>query len=124
MNDLLGVLIGGFLAIAGSMVATWWADTLSFKRKQRSISALVKAEITAAHDLSIRYANDLTTDKGLRWATPLWKSLPSEIIYLSAEQAVAARKALTLYFELSGSPSLERAKACENACDEALEHFP
>ena len=120
MSELLGVIIGGLIAIIGSVIATWWATYLEYKRRRQCIVGLVKAEVTAAKEMSQRFRYGLSTLKEIQNATPLWKSMPPDISFLTEEQAVAARRALTLHFELQAIGDKAKAEMCIIACEEAL----
>jgi len=117
MSELLGVIIGGVIAFFG----TWWAKHLENKQRRQSIVGLVKAEVTAAKEMSERFRDGKSTLKEIQNATPLWKSMPPDISFLKAEQAVAARRALTLHFELQAIGDKVKAQMCIDACNEALE---
>ena len=119
MPELIGVVVGGLIAIVGSVLATWWANHLEYTKRRKSIIGLVKAEVTAAKEMSERLRDGKSTLKEIQNATPLWKSMPPEVSLLTEEQAVAARRALTLHFELQASGDKSKAQMCIDACEEA-----
>jgi hypothetical protein len=120
-NELLGVLIGGLIAIAGSVLTTWLAQQWEYNRRRESISAIVKAEVMSAKEMSERYLAGESSLEELKNATPLWKSMPPDLSFLGEEQAVAARLALTLHFELQASGDRNKAQMCVDACKRAIE---
>ncbi len=119
-GTIVGALVGAAAAIISSVVVTWWTKKQEINQRRESIVGLVKAEVTAAKEMSERFCDGNSTLKEIQNATPLWKSMPPDISFLTAEQAVAARRALTLHFELQANGDKAKAQMCIDACKEAL----
>jgi hypothetical protein len=122
-NELWGVVIWGLIAITGSVLSTWLSQWWKYKRRRESISAIVKAEIISAKEMPQRYLAGQSTLEELGNATPLWKSMRPDIFFLSKEKAIAARRALTLHFELQPSGDRDKAQMCIDACKRPLTYF-
>ena len=121
--ELFGVLIGGILAISGSIAAILTTKFLEERVHKRSINNVVKAEIIATKEKAERFINRQSNTTELKGSTPLWVSIASEIGYLSDKQITAARRTITLDMEMRQSCRKEKAKQCVDACKRALKFF-
>ena len=118
--ELWGVIIGGLIGIVGTLSTTYLITTLSSHRRAKVIRAIAKGEIIAIKEKAERFINGQSTAVGLRASTPMLTSIASELGYLTEEQTVAVRRAITLDMEMRKEESKEKAKLAVQACDEAL----
>lgn len=118
--DLLGVIVGGIIGIVGTLSTTLLVTTLSNRRRSRAIRAIAKGEIIAIKEKADRFINGQSSPAGLGASTPMLTSIASELGFLSEEQAVALRHAVTLDMEMRKEESKEKAKLAVKACEDAL----
>ena len=119
-NEALAVMLGAAIGIIGSNASTFLVVFLSNRKRARSIRVIVQAEIKAIEDKAQRYINGHSTFKELSASTPMLTSIASEIGFLSVDQAVAFRGAVTLDTELRKEGTKEKAVAAVVACQHAI----
>ncbi len=119
-TELVAVIVGGAIGIIGSIGATFLITVLSNRQRARSIRAIARAEITAIKEKAQRYIDGLSSIHELEASTPMLKSIATEIGFLSPEQAIAFRRAVTLDMEMRKEGSKDKALLAVKACDEAL----
>ena len=118
--ELLGVLIGGIIGIIGGLSTTVLVTTLSNRRRARAIRAIAKSEIVAIMEKAERFINQQSSSAGLGASTPMLTSIASELGFLSEEQAIAFRRAVTLDMEMRKEETKDKAKLAVQACEQAL----
>jgi len=122
--QLWGVIIGGLIGVIGTLSTTILTITMSNRRRARAIRAIAKGEIIAIKEKAERFINDQSSSGGLGASTPMLTSIASELGFLSEDQAVALRRAVTLDMEMRKEESKEKAKLAVKACDDALSMLP
>lgn len=118
--ELLGVVIGGIIGIVGTLSTTLLITTLSNRRRAKAIRAIAKGEIVAIKEKAERFINDRSSPAGFGASKPMLTSIASELGFLSEEQAIALRRAVTLDVEMRKEESKDKAQLAVQACDEAL----
>ena len=118
--ELWGVIIGGIIGVVGTLSTTLLTTTLSNRKRAKAIQAIAKGEITAIKEKAERFINGQSSTAGLSASTPMLTSIASELGFLSEDQAVALRRAVTLDMEMRKEESKEKAKLAVKACQEAL----
>jgi hypothetical protein len=119
-TELVAVIIGGIIGIIGSLSTTMVVTISSNRRRAKAIRAIAKGEIVAIKEKAERYINGQSSKAGLGASTPMLTSIASELGFLSEEQAIALRRAVTLDMEMRKEETIEKAKLSIEACDEAL----
>ena len=123
-TELVAVLIGGALAIVGSLATTYIFNVSELQRRARSIRSLAVAEVTAIQEKAQRYVDDISTKEEVVASTPMLTSIASELGYLDSKQVISYRRILTLDMEMRKGMRTEKARATIVACQEAKRHFP
>ena len=118
--ELWGVIIGGIIGVVGTLSTTLLTTTLSNRKRAKAIQAIAKGEIIAIKEKAERFINGQSSTAGLSASTPMLTSIASELGFLSEDQAVALRRAVTLDMEMRKEESKEKAKLAVKACQEAL----
>ena len=118
--ELWGVIIGGIIGVVGTLSTTLLTTTLSNRRRAKAIQAIAKGEIIAIKEKAERFIDDQSSAVGLGASTPMLTSIASELGFLSEDQAVALRRAVTLDMEMRREESKEKAKLAVKACEDAL----
>ncbi len=118
--ELIAVIIGGIIGIIGSLSTTVLVTTLSNRRRTRAIRAIAKGEIVAIKEKAERFLSGQSNKSGLGASTPMLTSIASELGFLSEEQAIALRRAVTLDMEMRKEESQSKAKLTVQACEESL----
>lgn len=118
--ELWGVIIGGIIGIVGTLSTTILTTTLSNRRRAKAIQAIAKGEIIAIKEKAERFIGGKSSAAGLGASTPMLTSIASELGFLSEDQAVALRRAVTLDMEMRKEESKEKAKLAVKACEDAL----
>lgn len=118
--ELWGVIIGGIIGVAGTLSTTFLTTTLTNRRRAKAIRAIAKGEIIAIKEKAERFIDGQSSKAGLGASTPMLTSIASELGFLSEEQAVALRRAVTLDMEMRKEESKEKAKLAVQACEDAL----
>ena len=119
-GELLGVIIGGAIGIIGTLGTTLLVTLLSHSRHTKSIRAIVAGEVTAIKEKAQRYIDGQSDVDELGASTPMLTSIASELGYLSREQVIALRRAVTLDMEMRKKGAKEKAALAIDACNEAL----
>jgi hypothetical protein len=119
-NELIAVIIGGLIGIAGGLSTTLMSTILANRRRTRAIRAIAKGEIVAIKEKAERFLNEQSSKVGLSASTPMLISIASELGFLSEDQAVALRRAVTLDMEMRKEESKPKAELTIQACEEAL----
>ena len=119
-SELLGVIIGGVIGIAGSLLTTLLVTILSNHRRAVAIRSIAKGEVAAIKDKGERYLGGQSTAEELGASTPMLSSIATELGFLSEEGAVCYRKVVTLDMEMRKKPSREKVQLAVDACDRAL----
>ena len=119
-GELWGVIIGGIIGVVGTISATLFTTTLSNRRRSKAIKAIAKGEIIAIKEKAERFINGQSSAAGLGASTPMLTSIASELGFLSEDQAVTLRRAVTLDMEMRKEESKEKAKLAVKACEDAL----
>lgn len=119
-TELLGVIIGGAIGIAGSLGTTLLVTILSNRRRVRAVHAIAKGEVTAIKEKAQRYLDGQSAVEELCASTPLLTSIASELGFLSEEEAIAFRRAVTLDMEMRKKGSRDKTQLAVQACDNAL----
>lgn len=118
--QLWGVIIGGLIGVIGTLSTTILTITMSNRRRARAIRAIAKGEIIAIKEKAERFINGQSSSAGLGASTPMLTSIASELGFLSEDQAVVLRRAVTLDMEMRKEESKEKAKLAVKACEDAL----
>jgi len=79
-----------------------------------------KGEIIAIKEKAERFIESQSTTAGLRASTPMLTSIASELGFLSEDQAIALRRAVTFDMEMRKEESKEKAKLAVKVCEDAL----
>ncbi len=119
-EQLLGVIIGGVIGVVGSLSTTMVVTISSNRKRAKAIRAIAKGEIIAIKEKAERYINGKSSKVGLGASTPMLTSIASELGFLSDEQAIALRRAITLDMEMRKEETTEKAQIAIQACEEAL----
>ncbi|MFC1512203.1 hypothetical protein ACFL5H_03300 [Candidatus Latescibacterota bacterium] len=119
-SELWGVVIGGIIGIMVTLSTTLITITLSNRRRAKAIRAIAKSEIIAIKEKAERFLGGESSPLGLGASTPMLTSIASELGFLSEEQAVALRRAVTLDMEMRKEESIQKATLAIIACDKAL----
>lgn len=119
-TELIAVLIGGTIAIVGSIVTTLTFNVIENRRRAKSIRAIAAAEITAIKEKAQRYVNEKSSLEELSASTPMLTSVASELGYMSPEQVIAFRRAVTLDMEVRKKGNKDKAISTVEACEKAL----
>lgn len=118
--ELWGVVIGGVIGVVGGLATTLFTTILSNRRRAKAIRAIAKGEITAIKEKAERFIGGQSSAAGLGASTPMLTSIASELGFLSENQAVALRRAVTLDMEMRKEESKDKAKLAVKACEDAL----
>lgn len=118
--ELIGVIIGGIIGISGGILTTILFKLMETRQRRNSVIRITKAEITVIKEKTERFLEGKTDFEELKSSTPLWMSLAPELGFLSVDQAVAARRAITLDMEMRPTGKREKAEECKKACLIAL----
>jgi len=119
-SELIAVIIGAVIGSASSLITTLFLSTLSNRRRKKSIQAIAAAETTAIMEKAQRYIEGKSDVTELSASTPMLVSIASEIGYLSPEQVIAFRRAVTLDMEMRRTGNKEKAQMAISACKKAL----
>jgi len=121
-SGLIGAIIGGIIGISGGVLPTVLFHVLDRKRRRNSIIKLITSEITAIKEKAERFIKSKSNVEELKASTPLWSStLALELGFISSDQAIAARRAVTLDMEMRRTARREKAEECIDVCNLALE---
>ena len=118
--ELLGVIIGGAIAIIGSLGTTLLVTALSDRRRAKAVRIIAKGEVTAVKEKAQRYLDEQSTPAELGASTPMLTSLVTELGFLSEVEAIAYRRVVTLDMEMRKEGSGEKAELTVKACDQTL----
>ena len=118
--NLWGVIIGGIIGVVGTLSTILLTITLSNRRRAKAIRAIAKGEIIAIKEKAERFIESQSTTAGLGASTPMLTSIASELGFLSEDQAIALRRAVTLDMEMRKEESKEKAKLAVEVCEDAL----
>ncbi len=118
--ELWGVIIGGVIGVVGGLSTTLFTTILSNRRRAKAIRAIAKGEIVAIKEKAERFIGGQSSAVGLGASSPMLTSIASELGFLSEDQAVALRRAVTLDMEMRKEESKEKAKLAVKACEDAL----
>ena len=112
MQEMLGVLIGGGIAILASLAVP------VFDKLQRKglIKAVVVGELETIRDKAERFGAGAIDKNELRVSTPMLTSLAELLGYLQKEQFLAYRKAVVAFAELKASTREDRVTDVLEAC--------
>ncbi len=119
-SQLIGVIIGGIIGISGGILASIVHRLVEARQRRNSIIRITKAEVTAIKEKAERFLEGKSDVEELRSSTPLWMSLAPELGFLSVDQAIAARRAITLDMEMRKTGSRQKVAECIKACELAL----
>ena len=119
-TQLLSVVIGGLIGVVGSLSTTMVILISSNRRRAKAIRAIAKGEVIAIKEKAERFINGKSSKAGLGASTPMLTSIASELGFLSEEQAIALRRAVTLDMEMREEETIEKSELAVEACDEAL----
>lgn len=118
--ELIGVIIGGIIGISGGILTIVLFKLIETRQRRNSIVRITKAEITAIKEKAERFLEGKSDLEEVRSSAPLWMSLAPELGFLSVDQAVAARRAITLDMEMRKTGKQEKVEECKKACQLAL----
>jgi len=119
-QGLIGVIIGGIIGICGGISTTILVRLIETRQRRNAIVRITKAEITAIKERTERFLEGKSNLDELKSSKPLWMSLAPELGFLSANQAVATRRAIILDMEMRKTGKPEKAEECKKACQSAL----
>ena len=119
-EEMTGVIIGAIIGAMSSLMATLCLSILSNRKRAKSIRAITAAEVMAIMEKAQRYVDGGSTREELSASTPMLVSIASEIGYLSEEQVISFRRAVTLDMETRKEGNKEKAKVTIDACRAAL----
>jgi len=94
-------------------------DSLSSERTE-SIKGIILGETIAIKEKAERYLNGESTVDELSASTPMLTSITSELRFLTPDQIIAYRRAVTIDMEMRKTGSVEKAKAAIMAANEVL----
>ncbi len=120
-EQLSGVITGGILGIMGTLSTTIVVVVASNRRRAKAICPIVRAEVTAIKEKAERYVAGTSSKDELCASTPMLTSIASEIGFLSEQQAVDFRRAVTLDMEMRKVASKDKTLAAIDACEICLE---
>jgi hypothetical protein len=120
MTTELWAIIGVIIGVIGTLSTILLTTILSNRRRAKSIKAIAKGEIIAIKEKAERFINGQSTSDGLRASTPMLISIAPELGFLSEDQAIALRRAVTLDMEMREELSIEKAMLAVKACEDAL----
>lgn len=86
----------------------------------KSIKAIILGETTAIKEKAQRYLDGISTIEELRASTPMLTSISSELRYLTPDQIIAYRRAVTLDMEMRKTGKKEKLLSAIEACDEVI----
>lgn len=118
--ELWGVVIGGFIGVVGGLSTTLFTTILSNRRRAKAIRAIAKGEIVAIKEKAERFIADQSSAAGLGASAPMLTSIAPELGFLSEDQVVMLRRAVTLDMEMRKEECKDKAKLAVKACEEAL----
>ncbi|MHC4193750.1 MAG: hypothetical protein ACYSTF_10010 [Planctomycetota bacterium] len=118
--ELWGVIVGGIIGVVGTLSTTVLTITFSNRRRAKAIQAIAKGEIVAIKEKAERFIDGRSSRAGLGASTPMLTSIASELGFLSEDQAIALRRAVTLDMEMRKEESKEKARLAVKACEDAL----
>ena len=120
--EIIGVIIGGVIGISGGLLNAIVFHQIDKGRRRKSIISAAIAEITAIKEKAERFIDGKSDFAELKSSTLLWSgTLALELGFISINQAVAARRAITLDMEMRETGRKEKAQQCIEACKRALE---
>ena len=122
-TELIAVSIGGTIGIIGTLSTTLLASVLSYHRRTKSIRAIAVGEVMAIKEKAQRYINGASDVTELGASTPMLTSIATELGYLSRDQVIALRRAVTLDMEMRAKGTTEKAALAIDACNEALKYL-
>jgi len=122
-NELIGAIIGGAIGIIGTLSTMLLVTLLSNSRRTKSIRAIAAGEVTSIKEKAQRYVDGHSDIDELGASTPMLTSIASELGYLSREQVIALRRAVTLDMEMRMKGSKEKAALAIDACNIALRYL-
>jgi len=111
--ELIGVIIGGIIGISGGILTTILFRLMETGQRRNSVVRITKAEITAIKEKAERFLEGKSDLEEFKSSKPLWMSLAPELGFLSVEQAVATRRAITLDMEMRTTGKREKAEECK-----------
>lgn len=115
--ELIGAIIGGIIGITGGVFPTLLFHIFEKRRRRKTTTRIIAAEITAIKEKAERFIKGQSNLEELKASTPLWStSLALELGFISANQAVAARRAVTLDMEMRTTGRKDKAEQCIEAC--------
>jgi len=94
-------------------------DTSSSERTE-SIKGIILAETIAIKEKAQRYLDGKSSIDELSASTPMLTSIASELRYLTPEQVIAYRRAVTLDMEMRKTGNEDKAREAIEACDEII----
>lgn len=120
--ELMGAIIGGIIGISGGLFNAIVFHQIDKRRRRKSIISTAIAEITAIKEKAERFIDEKSSLDELKSSTPLWSgTLALELGFVSIDQAVATRRAVTLDMEMRKTGRKEKAQQCIEACQYALD---
>ncbi|MFC1968065.1 hypothetical protein ACFLVX_01575 [Chloroflexota bacterium] len=90
------------------------------KRNKQAATAVVIGEVIAIKEKAQRYIDGNSTRDELSASTPMLTSIASDLGYLSKEQIIAYRRAVTLDMEMRKTGDRNKVLTTIEACDEVL----
>ncbi len=119
-TQLLGVIIGGVIGIVGSLGTTLIVILASNRRRAKAIRAIAKGEVTSIKEKAQRYIDGQSSKGEFAASTPMLTSIAPELGFLSEEQAIAFRRAVTLDMEMREEGTKEKVQLAVQVCEDAL----
>ncbi|MEE9256106.1 MAG: hypothetical protein V3V56_02945 [bacterium] len=119
-TELIAVIVGALIGVIGGSATTLTVMISSNRRRRKSILAVAKGEVVAIKEKAERYISGQSSKSELGASTPMLISIASELGFLSEEQIIALRRAVTLDMEMRKDGSLEKARQAVEGCEEAL----
>jgi ABC-type lipoprotein release transport system permease subunit len=122
--EIIAVVIGSIIGTVCTLLATLLIKGMEDNRRSKSVKAFVKAEITAIKDKAERYLEGESSPEELSASTPIYSgNIMSEIGYLTPNQVISFRRAVTLDMEMRKDREKDKAKLTMQACEKALKLF-
>ena len=122
-TELIAVIIGGAVGIIGTLSTTLLASALSYRRRTKSIRAIAVGEVMAIKEKAERYLNGTSDITELGASTPMLTSIATELGYLSKDQVIALRRAVTLDMGMRVKGTTVKAALAIDACNKALQYL-
>jgi hypothetical protein len=121
--NLISVIVGGAIGIISSITTTMTIQFLTNRKRAKAIKAIASAEIVAIKEKAERYMSEKSSKQELTASTPMLTSIATELGFLTKNQVICLRRAVTLDMELRKEGNKEKAEIVVQACQQALKEL-